>query len=225
MTWGMLLPGNFGQFWPSSEAVDAAEKVKHHAMNVMTDEERLELAHSGTSLLAHASMKFRRDMGRIEEFEQTSVFRTRKTYSKLGSFIQLNNGLLAVDEPLRDIIEELEPGVHQFWPMQITMPKDVAFPKSYHALVIHNHLDAFRREESEPGAWATTGVEHISTHGLPEKKSISGMAMSLDAIGSKHLWREKFVHGPDIFMSEALKARIDAAGLKIPPKHYKMLDV
>jgi hypothetical protein len=139
----------------------------------------------------------------------------------LGSFIKLTNGLLAVDEPLRDIIEELEPGVHQFWPMQITMPKDVAFPKPYHALVIHNHLDAFRSEESAPGSWALEG----GIPGLFTYRNIKGMAMSLDAIGSKHLWREKSVQRPDILMSDALKARIDAAGLKIPPQHYKMLDV
>lgn len=144
----------------------------------MTDEERMALANSGTSPLANAGRKFRRDMGRIEDFEQPAVFRTRKTHSKLGSLIQLTNGLLAFEEPLRDIIEGLEPSTHQFWPWKIMMPKNVEFPKPYHALVIHNHLEAFRREESEPGSWVPDSVGAISVNGTPEKTSVQGMALA-----------------------------------------------
>lgn len=231
MTWGMILPSSFGDYWPDGEYVDARSRAEDHYHNVLTDDERKEIEGGVQSLLANTSRKFSMDLGflklgPLEAFEQPSEFKTIKTYKQLASFIQLNQGLLAADESLRDIIEDLEPGVHSFWPIKITMPRGMVYPTPYFAMVINNHLTAFRRDESRPGSWKpNTTADHYSLATRPLKKGISGMAISLEAVGSAHIWREKWVSNPEILFSDALKDRVDSAGLRIPRAHYRMLDV
>jgi len=231
MTWGMILPASFGDYWPNGAYVGDVSLAEDHYHNVLTDAERKKLDGGVQDLLANASRKFRMDivfakLGPLEEFEKPHEFKTVKTYKKLASFIKLNDGLLAVDEALRDIIEELEPGVHTFWPIEITMPRGVAYPTPYFAMVINNHLTAFSREDSEPGSWReSTPGDHYSTATRPYNKSFSGMAISREAVGSAHIWRERWVKTPNILFSDTLIDKIKAAGLRIPPTHYKMLDV
>ncbi len=231
MTWGMILPMSFGDYWPNGVYVDAKPRAEDHYNNVLTDAERKELYTGVTSLLANANYKYIEDLvftklGPLQEFEKPRKYKTVKTYKNLASFIQLSNGPLGVDEALRDIIEELEPGVHTFWPIEITMPRGGVYPKPYFATVINTHLTAFSREDSVPGSWKeSTPGDHYSGPSIPYKKGIMGMAISREAVGAAHLWREQWLHNPKIFFSDTLMDKIKAAGLRIPRKHYKMIEV
>jgi len=79
--------------------------------------------------MGYAVGKFTKELGtvsgaeyplfsQIEEHEPPRSFNTVKGYKSLGSLIKLNNRILAVDQALRAIIERLEPGVHQFFPIE-----------------------------------------------------------------------------------------------------------
>ncbi|WP_423992736.1 imm11 family protein [Halocynthiibacter sp.] len=170
----------------------------------------------------HFSQKYVKDLGPLEDYAQPKELKTLKVHKELASLIMMKNQLIAVDETLRDIIEDLEPGVHQFWPMKITMPKDQTYPVPYYGMVIHTHLASFRLEGSDPAsarpdAYAGEGVDVIST----SRSALAGLAMSREAADGKHIWREKHILRPWLFMSDELVARIKDAGLKMP-KHYPM---
>ena len=138
--------------------------------------------------------------------EAPLTFDIEKTYASLGSLIMLNDRILAVDETLKAIIERLEPGVHQFFPIEIRMPKGEVFPKNYYTLVIGQYLDSYSPENSDE-----------------IKKNMNGRAFSKNAFGRAHLWRDRRFPMVNCF-SDELMTEISEAGLRIP-KHYKMKEV
>jgi len=231
MTWAMMLPRGFGDFWPLGQMTDARGKAEAQFNSALSQEERVEMpegVHSQgvQAILANASRKCEMDLGALEPYEQGEVFETDKTEKSLASLIKLSNGLLAVDDPLKAIIEDLNPGVHQFWPLEIKMPKGKVYPTQYHALVVRRYLDSFTPKQSEPHSWRQMGRgSHYMVVRYPKKKEIMGLALAEEKIGSSHLWRERFLSAPEIFFSDLLKKRIDEAGLRIPKEHYKVQDV
>ncbi len=185
-----------------------------------------------------ATKKFREEIGTIsggrppltpiEPHEIPQAFRTKSSYSNLASLISLR-GFLAVDQQLKEIIERLEPGVHQFFPIQITMPRERAYPKPYYLLVIGQFLEGFRPEQSAPDVhglrcwrrmdWSDNvfGIDFDSTC-CPQ------LAFSRSAIGGAHLWRERRALMNNILISDALQAEIAAAKLRIW-KHWRVKEV
>ena len=54
----------------------------------------------------------------------------------LGALIYAHG--VHVSEPLKDIIEALEPGVHFYWPIRMTGPKGVEYPVRYYGMQIRH---------------------------------------------------------------------------------------
>jgi hypothetical protein len=158
----------------------------------------------------------------IEPHEPPLFFETCKTYSSLGSLIMLNSRIIAVDDALKDIIEQMEPGVHGFYPIEIRMPKGAVFPERYHTLVIGQYFDSFSPERSKPGSWRKDG-DYAIEHG-DRKADMAGLAFSSAVFGKAHLWRERRRREWITLFSDQLKAAIEQAGLRIP-KLNKMKEV
>lgn len=142
----------------------------------------------------------------INSFEPPISFDTEKTYSTLGSLIKLNARIMAVDEALKAIIEGSEPDVHQFFPIEIRMPKGKVFPKKYYTFVNGQYFNSYLPEKSDRS-----------------KKNFAGLVFSKEAFGRAHIWKDRGTPALTYF-SDALKVEIDKAGLKLP-KHYKMKEV
>ena len=80
--------------------------------------------------LAYVRSKFGNELGKLIDghrverplpHEWPEEYRTTKTHDKLGSLVEID-GFLAVEERLKALIVEIEPGVHDFRPLRITMP-------------------------------------------------------------------------------------------------------
>jgi len=232
MTWGMFEPSGDGDFWPYGKYIDWDAKLEHHFNNVMSEAERQVHDNSQASYNLFVSDKFTNEIGvprkwdptltPLAEHEQPSGYQTRRTYKTLGSLIKLDNRQIAVDQPFKDIIEKLEPGVHQFWPFKILMPKGKEYPVPYYGIVIGTFLDAFRPDQSDEGSWDERSGRYTSTNGT--KSDVAGLAMSRKAIGAAHLWRERHLTHPDFYLSDDLQAKIKQVGLRVT-KHHKMKDV
>jgi hypothetical protein len=176
--------------------------------------------------------KFRKELGSTRAdmvplelplpHEWPGEYRTAKTHDKLGSLIEID-GLLAVDDRLKALIEEIEPGVYEFRPIRITMPRGKDYPIPYHVLLIGQFRDSFRSDLSEDGSW-TTGFRPNQYSAYDTKKDFSGAAMSSEAIGGASLWRERNLDRPKICLSDELQGVIAKAGLRMM-KHYKMKSV
>ena len=226
MTWGMFRPAADNDFWPNGDFVGYKEALEYYYHNEMTDEEKAEMDMGDRFLFSKFGRKFLKNLGPLQEIEQPKEFRTKRTYKTLGSLISLLDQKLAVDEALKEIIERLEPGVHQFWPMKITMPKGKAFPAPYFGMVIHNHLEAFCPSESDAESLVHRKTKYSDHYHAKDRKkaSMAGIAISREAAGAAHLWREENLMSPDIFLSDALQAEIEKAGLRLP-KMFKLKDV
>ncbi len=158
----------------------------------------------------------------VEPHEAPQFFQTGKSYKTLGSMIKLNSRIMAVDEALKAIIERLEPGLHQFFPIEIRMPRGQFYPAQYYTLVIRQYLDSFSPKDSDPYSFRENGkYGYIHEN---SKSGVTGLAFSKSAFGSAHLWRERGFREWLICFSDVLIAEISNAGLRMP-KHYKIMEV
>ena len=236
MVWGMTMPVGFGEFWPDGEfeydrkAKESGwrDRLRLHYL-AQSPEEQIRLydyrslgnGHDspgyGAAHYQSITGKFRCEIGTkdgpdhlpftpAEAHEAPQTFDTAKTYASLGAMIKLNDRLLAADDDFRAIVERMEPSVHQFFPLEIKMPKGKTYPKNYYTLVIGQYFDSYVPEMSDEG-----------------EKHFTGRAYSKAAFGAAHLWRDR--RSPLLnWLSDELKAEIDKAGLRLP-KHYKMREV
>jgi hypothetical protein len=136
----------------------------------------------------------------------------------------LYGGALLVNKQFKDILEELEPGTHRFFPMEVFVndhdpktwqPEDGFYdePKGkqtelkkvadYWLLNICNRLDTYHPD--------TVGRNARGFY-FPEDLGVEGRQIfSLEKIGNHHAWHDKFAGGR--FISDAFAARLKAAGL------------
>lgn len=81
---------------------------------------------------------------------------------------------MAVTTPMKDLLERIDPGMHQFHPVRITMPRVVEYPEPYHVLVIGRFLDAFVPEKSDEEAWERSELIGCYSSVSPAKKTSTG---------------------------------------------------
>jgi hypothetical protein len=239
MVWGMALPGSFGPFFPNGDYVGWHDDLKNYFKNEMPNEEKALFVENGWFYASYAMSKFAHDPGKqmpdyppftpIEPHEAPNRFVLQKKYLSLGSLINTESRILAVDEPLKDIIERFEPGVHSFFPLEISMPYRENYqtyfenyPKQFFILAIGQYIDSFSPEQSDPGVWKEMRPGHFQY--VDDEKSMSGLALSKHAFGSAHLWRERRMAIPLICFSDQMMAEITAAGLRLP-KRYRLKEL
>ena len=115
-----------------------------------------------------------------------------------------------VSERLRALIEEMEPGVHGFFPVELLERDGRPMPERYFWLHIGQAVDAALRAESrDPIRWfglEDSGSDRPPLGNLPPL----GVVFSRPRIAGRHLWTGNLVSDGKAFLSNALFARIDA---------------
>lgn len=159
----------------------------------------------------------------VQPHEWPAEYVYKRAYKRDAAIVKFPNRSYAVTEPLRNIIERLEPGVHQFNPIRVLLPKGVEHPIQHHMMVVGRWLNAFRLEESDPSCLRDADTVSPAVY-LDDKRSFAGVAMAASEIGSAHLWCERAFRGGTFYVSDVLKAEIDKAGLRLPPT-FKMKSV
>lgn len=232
MVWTLVIPSMFGAYSPDGDFVGWRERLTAYYRHEMTPEER-----SKTDIPAYIydvvkkfilerfSPRNYRNLTPLMPHEVPETFKTKKTVTKLDSLVKLTDRLLAVDETLKGIIEQLEPGVHEFYPIKIIMPKNQPFPKNYFLIVIGQYLESFSPAKSVSGSWEESEdvPGRYSCSGTTEEE-ISGLAFERAVIGKAHLWGERNMRSGDAFLSDTLQSEITKAGLKIS-KFIRVMEV
>jgi len=233
MTWAMELPMNFGKYFLDGDYVGWEEALEAHFEALSAEEKEKYHIDGPTAYARNVCGKFTlpiaseanefRGVPTLRDYECPKEFAIQFLDAKEhGSLIMLTSRLLAVDEASKAIIEDLEPDVHQFWPIKITMRDGSPHSKSYYGIRIGQFLDSFRPEETPEDVFhGRSNSYYIDSF---TKKKCAAMAFSKNAIGAAHLWRERRVKDPAVFFSDTLTARISDAGLDIP-KVLKVKDV
>jgi hypothetical protein len=233
MVWALIQPSGFGDFFPDGSYVDREDRMTEY-FSQMPPDFQAKFKSSIASYRNYASSKFTYEIGTkigekppitpLEAHEKPAWLETEKNYSSLGSFLITENRLLVVDENLKVIIERLEPSVHVFWPIQITMPKGAVYPKQFYGMVIGQFLDSFVPEKSADGILEKENNYESYFISMETKQNLAGVAMSKSVFGTHHLWRERRLRRPGICFSDALQSEIAKAGLRMP-KHFQMKEV
>jgi hypothetical protein len=247
VVWGMCLPRDFGEFWPDGvcEAVAGgadsddgwSDRLKAFYL-AQTPEERkvlFDFASDGVAGAAHAYpsyaiMKFLREIGTrqghdrppltpIMAHEPPQFFDIVRGTKKLGSF--LVTAAYTVDAALKAIIERMEPGVHQFFPIELRY-RGKPYSGPYYTLVIGRYLDCFLPEMSSNESWRHNGPRTYFHE--ENKKGLQGLALSKAAFQGSHLWIERRMSLDLICLSDEMQTEIAKEGLRIP-RHYRMREV
>jgi hypothetical protein len=156
----------------------------------------------------------------IQPHEWPTEYVYERPYKRQAALIMGPNRMFFVTEPLRDIIERLEPGLHQFNPIRVILPKGEEHPVRHHMMIVGRWLDAFRLDESDPNSLS---VERLLVKPW-FKEAFRGVAMSAAEIGDAHLWCERSLRPAKFYMSDTLKDEAAKAGLLLPP-HFRMRSV
>ncbi|MBO1020707.1 hypothetical protein IPV08_12060 [Methylobacterium sp. SD274] len=220
MVWGLVNPSSIGEFFPSGDYVGWKEAIERYFNEEMSADRRAAHDNWHGSYRGDVARKFTEDFGPLEPHERPTEFRVVEPPKALGSLIKMTSRLLAVDTALKDIIEALEPGVHQFWPIRIVTPKGKEYPGAYHGLIIRRFLDSFLPEQSK-GFRFTPSSSQFAFADRDTKVVYADLAVTQDVVAGAHLWREDKLSSPRILMSDALQAEIVAQNLRIF-KHHKL---
>jgi hypothetical protein len=248
MVWGMNMPSSFGEFWPNGDfegdpldwdsdgwgprlkAYYAEQPPEVQKALFDYQNQQRGAAHSYPY---YVSQKFINEIGAmigpdrpplspIKDHEPPRYFQIIRGCKSLGSLIELNDRILAVDEALKRIIERLEPGVHQFFPIEIRLRNGKPYPTSYYTLVIGQYIDSFSPENSSVDAFRRSGESYFLNEN--SKAGITGLALCKAVFGHAHLWRERNMLSRPLFFSDEMQAEIANAGLRIP-RHYRVREI
>lgn len=219
MVWAVYEPVTGGMCLPDGELSGYEEALKVYYDTEMTDAEKQALGVEERFSAYHMLKKIFEDRGPLNDAECPKVFRLKRTPKKLAAMV--TNGPLMVTETLKNVIEAFEPGVHQFWPMTIELPRNKTWPEQYYGLRIATFLDSFRPEESK-GASLTPVGERFDSSGY--KKFATSLAFSKDVFAGHHLWREVNLVKPEMCMSDELQAAVAEKGLYLP-SHWRSKEV
>ena len=227
MAYAMVDPEGFGALFPHGEYVGRDEQAEAYYLANASAQQLAELEGMDEAQYRYetvvntryaTSRKFVYDEGPVEPELQPRVFQIKRGGKNLASMMQVNSQLLVVDGELRGIIERFEPDIHQFWPIEIRRPGRRGQPgertkRDFHALVIRQFRDSLIEEKSDLLDRGEAGRIRFARD--TTKPGLKRIALSAEAIGGAHLWREKVLKDPNIFVSDALQAAIAEAGLRV----------
>ncbi|NJM81488.1 MAG: hypothetical protein HC844_02465 [Tabrizicola sp.] len=236
MAWAVNIESEFGRFFPSGDYPELRDRLHTYFTQEMSAEERATFQIK-VSYVRWVFEKFVKEFGVLhpadkavltppQDHEWPRSFQASRTIRSLGSVIQTTNAVLAVSEAMKDLIEGLEPGIHQFRPIALLQPNSEAFPGSYYTMIIGQFRDSFIPDpETEGKLWTRssyldrekgrtfTGAYSCHAGGA---ESFARLSFSSSAIGGAHLWRERNFLGGSFFISDALHDAIKKARLKMP---------
>ena len=246
MVWVMSGPSGFGEFWPDGKPEGTDDRshdgwrmrlTAHYASQTTEGKRHLfdvDPIVGQNQYAFFVGEKFNFEIGTegrivnsvltpVKPHEPPSYYRVHRTPSSIGSLISLSLCSLAVDQRLKEIIESLEPGVHDFFPIELRMSQKKTYPLQYYTLVVGQYIDSFSPKNTEKRAllqWKGHNLYNYEN----SKKGMTGLAFCKHKFKSAHLWRERRFTKPLYCLSDELLSKIDETGLRIP-KHYKAREV
>ncbi len=247
MVWGLILPTDFGRFFPDGDfeynpatrdsgwrdrlrqhylAQEAGEQLRLYDYREF-DKEGLGPGFGAGEYPFYVTGKFTYGIGIqvgndkpafvvAEEHEAPRSFHSDKSYVSLGSLVKLTDRIIAVREDLKELIERLEPSVHQFFPIEISMPRMKDQIGKYYTFVVGQYLEGFLPGQSRPESFKSYAKYPGFYTAEHSKRGLDGLVFDKDKIGNAHIWRERGFRETLTCLSDELKSEIDSAGLEIP---------
>lgn len=229
MAWGMPLPlGPYGEYEGTYDAYSNGwrHRLMAHYNAEMSAEEKAYFRDARRYSFC-VGEKFTYERGRkepgpddivvtpIQAHEPPRFFIFESGNKAPPAIVSLPDRILAVSEPFKGFVDWLEPGVHQFFPIEIRNKRGPVYKEQYYILVIGRYLESLSVEHSAKDL--LKGVDSVPWWGIPHgKKEVIGLALSTAEIGNAHVWRERAFGAWLNCFSDRFMAEIRDAGLKMP---------
>ncbi len=157
---------------------------------------------------------------RVAEGSAPDKFLWRSKSKPPTDYVFGNNEVMLVSPRFRDLVEQFEPGVHQFLPVAVYNTKDAAEPfDTFYWFVCCTLIDSLDPEQTTlewRGDYHDRGNDGLregywrfDLSVKPPQKPV----FSLAAIGERHLWRDPYRGRDYVHCSDAFGEALIAAGL------------
>lgn len=240
MVWIMSLPSGLGEFWPDGEfeggdkagSVGWSGRLKAFIKDLPVQRQK-DLMPTGDlhDYGYFVAQKFKSEVENIVasdlppitpvlDHEAPKTFDTVKTYKRLGDFIMLNSRILAVSEDMKAIIEALDRGAHQFFPIDIVMPRSV-YPKRFFTFVVTNYRNSYIDVN---GVMLRLAPGERYNFSKVTKGEAAQSHFQKVAFDNAHVWRERLFNEFIIMFSNEFVDCVQNAGLSMP-KIYQAKEI
>jgi len=132
--------------------------------------------------------------------------------TKLRDAFRILNGVPLVSDRLRAIIERFDQGVHQFFPVDVTLPAGRKPLKGYHIIIVTTKKATIRPELSYISV-NNGRLGDIAWTSYSFRSKGSKVVFSPDCRKGAHMWREDKMRG-ELFFSDELEAAMREEGVK-----------
>lgn len=118
--------------------------------------------------------------------------------------MQIGGSVWAVDETFHAIVERFEPGIHQFFPMEVRLADGSPSGIPYYIFNVCQRI-------------ASVDVLRSQVHSLPGSDRVSfilrddRLVVRRDAVVGKHIWRDDYFLTRVIFFSDEIKQALQSA--------------
>jgi len=141
----------------------------------------------------------------VERYIPKKAFmnKSKKTFSAFSSI----RFFISYTEEFKEKIEELEPGVHQFFPIEIYRKDGSLLERPVYLMNICTQLDSLMVEKSEKLQRITMPPNVVDPELYTIIPNISTIVLNGDIIKGHHIWMEKHISGMNrYFYSDKLVA-------------------
>ena len=154
--------------------------------------------------------------GLLKPAEMPDVLPLEKGPKVLPAVFHSDGGIVVCSGELKAILEEFNPGIHQFIPIKVILRNGLDAPGTHFILNVHHTLDAIVDERTKARRSDATLPGEPSRHYMflrIDAESPGDVTVNRSKLTSAHLWREKAY--PRLYMmSDALHSRLKAAGMR-----------
>lgn len=132
----------------------------------------------------------------------------------------VTGALSVVREPVKDIIERLDPGIHQFFPLTIETKRGKRVEGPWFAMNVTARQDSVVMEHSSVSVSKPSPDTHCSFYHDGEDR----VTVDPDRQSGLHLWREQRFIG-SLLGSDTLMAELKSQKLRFFPRAFRALDL
>ncbi len=225
MTWAMYIGRHFHKFCPSAD-MDRFKAAEEAFFGALPESEKEKYLSRYSHYALERNKKFNRGEA-LADHEKVRWFRMEKR-RKTFPDVMVPTGTLSVTSAFKDVVETLEPGVHDFWLAEIEQPdgagEDAGWEPipggDYWVMQVRQFLTALDVQNSDPKClYLGNGTAPAKVLGLLDPGAMD-IAISRQAVEGAHLWKDPSLIDFDCFFSDALVEEVKRRRLVVPKLHH-----
>lgn len=149
--------------------------------------------------------------GMLSEDERPYGVQLKKSYKSLNSAFHSESRFLVAQQPLLDVLLELEGDALNYWPIEVLSKDGIPFDVPCYGIIPHGPLQTIIVEKSRVSIFDGDGLRLEEEFGA---KNPFDIVIDGTACGGAHIWVERKTLGQDMMISDQLDAAIKEHGLK-----------